>query len=482
MAFAATYTSSVAAFSEPDFRQIVLLGGAVNISFLLAALLLNLRFRVIANAFLTLVVLAGAATAHIIHTDLYLTGNRAVLILLCAAFTVGLFVAFKVIDKTRWGGVALSAAALLGLGIVVGGHWASSSPVAGDPKNIRHITFQETPNLYFVSFESMVPRALLDKHLDMETTGFHDLFEAKFRRFPNFFSNGVRTTHSLSILMALDGDIYYRQRNELKDRGGDVNPYLFAGRNPSPLLDILRRNGYETTSIYKDGYLGRRKGPYIDNYFTIHNNTVCSLLDAGIRDISFWGCCRFFGGSKLDQLTWETLSAEQVTKVNTSDGPQFVIAHMGVPTHTGRTFQYDNAARVGKFRAKYFDASERAAGYLRAIIRHLEEKDPNAILLVYGDHGPFLSRGVKFEDNPEFVVQDNYGVLGGVYPDDACAPWFDAASAQGYMTALDAVHAVLRCLSDGEGALVEPRQFRIRGRSYGSTIPSNLDYEEFLYE
>ena len=352
----------------------------------------------------------------------------------------------------------------------------------GNPTNIRHITFRETPNLYFVSFESMAPRSLLSKHLDLETTEFHDLFETKFRRFPNFFSNGLHTTQSLSILLALDGDIYSRQNNELKDRGDVVNPYLFAGQNPSPLLDILRRNGYETTSIYKDAYLGMRKGPYIDYHFIFRENSVCSLLDAGIRDISFWGYCRFFRESEIDETTAITLSAEQVTKASVNDGPQFVIAHIGVPTHTGREFRYSNEGSVENFRVKYLDACERAAGYLRTIIRHLEEKDPNAILLVYGDHGLFLSRGVKFEDNPEFVVQDNYGVLGGVYPRDACAAWFDEASAQGYMTSLDAVHAVLRCLSGGEGALVEPRQFRIRGRSHGSTIPSNLDYKEFLYE
>ncbi len=440
-----------------------------------------IRSNLIANAVLSLIVMVGAATAYIIHTDLYLTGNRLVLVLFCLGLALGLFVAFRAIDEIRWVGIALSAATLLALAIVAGGRLApGSDAVEGDVSNIRHITFRETPNLYFVSFESMAPRSLLDKYLDIETTEFHEVFDANFRRFPNFFSNGVHTTQSLSILLALDGDIYFRQQNELKDRGGDVNPYLFAGQNPSPLLDILRRNGYETTSIYKDAYLGRRKGPYIDNYFTIHNNTVCNLLDAGIRDISFWGYCRFFSGSKLDRLTWETLSAEQVTKVRVNDGPQFVIAHIGVPIHTEKTFKYDDEAHVEKFRALYLDASERAGGYLELIIRHLEENDPNAILLVYGDHGLFLSRGVRFEDNPEFVIQDNLGVLGGVYPHDACAAWFAEAQAQGYMTSLDAVHALLRCLSGGEGALVEPRQFKIP--EYGSTIPPNLDYKDFLYE
>ena len=111
----------------------------------------------------------------------------------------------------------------------------------------------------------------------------------------------------------------------------------------------------------------------------------------------------------------------------------------------------------------------------------MEDDDPDAILLVYGDHGMFLSKGLEFEDDPTFVFQDNYGVLGAVYPRGACAVWFDEASAKGWMTTLDAVHAILRCLSGGESALVEPR--KSRSPRHGP-VPRNidLDYEEFLYE
>ena len=77
--FAATYTSSATAFSESDLRSILVLGGTVNTVLLLGTLFF-LRSRVIANAVLSLIVLTSVATAYIIHTDLYLTGNGAVLI------------------------------------------------------------------------------------------------------------------------------------------------------------------------------------------------------------------------------------------------------------------------------------------------------------------------------------------------------------------------------------------------------------------
>ncbi len=483
LAFAATYTSSAATFSESDLHSILLFGGAVNAIALLGALLPSLlpsRSVVMAdmtNALLSLVVLASVATAYVIHTDLYLTGNRAVLIALCAMFGAGVFIALRVIDEQRLGGVALTTAALLGLGTIVGGHLSNrDAPVRGDVSNIRGVSFRETPNLYFVSFDSAIPRSLLEKHLGLETTDFLDVFDAHFRRFPNFFVNAVRTKHSLNTLLALSVDVYRSQQTELRERGEDrLDPELFSGQNPSPLLEILHKNGYETTFIYVDSYFGRQKGSYIDNYITFSDNTVCNLLDAGIRDISFWGYCRFLVGSGVDWNTGLTLSAEQVTKASAEDGLQFVMLHLPVPNHTDRSFRYDDAEAFERFRARYVERSQMAAGYLELIIRHLEENDPDAILLVYGDHGPFVSYGVEFEDSPEFVVQDHYGVLGGVYPRDTCAAEFDGD----YMTILDAVHALLRCLSGGQSALIEPREHTLRG--YRS-IPWNVDYRELLYE
>ena len=481
LAFTATYTSSKAAFSESDFHSILLLGGALNTGAVLGALLLP-RSVVVANAILSLIVSTSVATAYVIHTDLYLTGYRPVLVLLGAMFCAALFVAFRIIDERRLGGAALSAAALLGLGAVVGGNLSGDEVFAtGDLSNIRDISFQKRPNLYFVSFDSAAPRSILKKYLGLETTEFHDTFDAHFRRFPNLFADSVRTTHSLNTLLALDVDVYNSQRKQLHEMGKyPPNPYLFSGQNPSPLLAILHKNGYETTSIFANTFFGRHRGPYIDNYITFMELSVCNFLDDDIRSLSFWGYCLPVGNS-VDWTTGTTLTTEQVTRMSGKDGPQFVMAHLNTPGHTDRAFRYTNAEQVEIFRDTYLmSANRRAASSLKTIVRHLEENDPDAVAFVYGDHGPFLSQGLEFEDNAEFVVQDHYGILGGVYPRDTCATWFDEASAQGFMTVLDVVHTLLRCLSGGESALVEATE---SGYRHGP-IPwgAELDFREFLYE
>ena len=483
LAFASTYTSSATAFSAADLKGILALGGAVTAALLLG-ILFFLRRRWLANAALALATLASVGTVHLVHTELYLGGNWIVLILLSVAAGAALFVAFRIIDEQRWGGIVLVAAALAGLGIVVVDYWLNrNAPVFGDATNIREISFQETPNLYFISFDAITPRALLNKHLQLDTTDFHDLFEERFRRFPNFFVEAVWTVRSLESILSLDATVYISQRKSLKKSKDDrVFLKLFSGQNPSPLFSILRKNGYEITTIYRDPMFGEKKGPYVDNYITTYKHTVCGLLDPEIRALAFWGHC---SRVELEKRRWDDRSvartAAPIMKVDVNSGPQFVMAHLNYPGHIGRSFQRGNANHLETYRSAYLRHSNFAAGILDAIVRHLEENDPGAILLVYGDHGTQVARGIEFRDNPTLVVQAHYGALGGVYPREACAAWFDeVAAAQNHMTVLDAVHALLRCLSDGESALAQPRNSTI---FFGPAKGQDLSiFDEHLYE
>ena len=487
LAFASTYTASTAAFSAADLNNILALGGAVNAALLLGILFFLRRRRRLTNAALASATLASVGTAHLVHTELYLGGNWVVLILLSIAASAALFVAFRIMDEQRWGGIALSAMALTGLMIVADNpRMDRDAPVFGDATNIREIAFQETPNLYFISFDAIAPRALLNKHLRLETTDFHDLFEKRFRRFPNLFVDAIATKHSLYTILSLDPSVYASQRAALKERGNDPDPFLFSGQNPSPLFRILRNNGYEITTIYINTYFGNKKGPYVDNYVMLSAYTVCGLLDPKIRALSFWGYCSLIDPEARlrGRRNWNEavrLTAQLMLNVEVNNRPQFAMIHLYHPAHVKPSYRHDNAAQFSAYQASHLERSNLAAGILDDIVRHLDENDPGAILLVYGDHGTMVSMGTKFADDPTFVVQANYGVLGGVYPREACAAWFDEAeAARNHMTVLDAVHALLRCLSGGESALAKPRNRTI---FFGPAKGQDLSiFDEHLYE
>ena len=530
LAFALTYTEAANTFSSYDVKAILLLGTAVNVPLLAGPLFLPRRFKLklianatlslvalasgatayivihtdlyapgnrlnlitvciaalfvllvffrvidqqrwgIANATLSLVVLASGATAYIIHTDLYAPENRLNLITVYIAALFVLFVSFRVIDQQHWGGITLAAVALIGLSIVLGGHFLeryhSTRPMAVDMSNIQQVAFRQKPNLYFISFESLVPRSLLKKHYGLDTSRFHDLFEVNFRRFPNFFSEDSYTTASLNAILALDKGMFIKAPFEYSHN-------LFSGVQPSPLLGILRDNGYETTSYFPhSALLGGHKGPYIDHYIKHNEVGICSLLDTEIQSIAFWGYCI------LPREARQRSPVEYLRKLTANERPQFLMAHIGVPGHVGGSFRYDDRVQRNTEIRRYAQRlNGEAIRYLETILEHLKNHDPDAILYVYGDHGPWLSRGVSLEDNPTFVVQDRLGVLGGVYPPDACATYFDETLSKGYITALDGVHAILHCLSGGQSALKTPREPDI-GTIHGITGK----HKEFLYE
>ena len=455
-AFAVFHTETVAAAFD-DTVNAALLSGALLL--LLPASRLDTDTQL--NTLLAIITLAGVTTAYLVHTDLWTTAP-AVVIALCAAAGFALIVAFRVIDDRPRAGAALSAAALVGLAAVIAAHAEPRvEAVSGDVSNIRDVSLSKTPNLYFISFDALVPRTLLKKHLGVETTGFHALFDARFRRFPNLFANGLATKSTLYTLLALDPRVHESQQAAVGDT------LTFSGQHPSPLLGILRRSGYETSTLFQNSYFGRRKGPWVDNYVYFLDRTLCQMLDVATSPWAFWGYCRWF----RHEGPFSPPMIERIASVDVDGGPQFMMAHMLVPGHTPVTYRHGDAEELAAWREQYLRDIEEAAHYLDLIVRHVEA-DPDAILLTYGDHGMWISRGMEFDDDPEFATQDRYGVLGGVFPPDACAPWFDAAAAPGWMTLLDAVHAVLFCLSHGKGALVDPEVVRQR----------YADFENFLYE
>ena len=502
-AFGATYADTEALFSKSDLVGI-LVHGAVVSSVPLLGVLIALRSRIAANGALALVTIGCVFTAYAAHTELFYPENRAALIGICGVGAFALFVAFSIVDERRWGGAMLSAAALAGIGMIVGSALMGDDDVVieppawlGDGSNIRSIRFQETPNVYFIGFESLVPRVIMQRYMEIESTDVHDLFDSEARRFRNMFTNAFSSKNSFNTLLSLDDRVFMDYRDESED--GD--PGLFSGQRLSPLIEIMKKNGYETTSIYYNRYFGYPKGPHIDNYFISGSaRGICSLLGENVRSFGFWGYCTIDfkkGRCSLNKTVYrwavwgyctvfgslvgvapEDLLMRHLTGLG-GEKPQFLIAHIPMPGHTPPGFSHENREQAQAFRNRYHLKSNAAAVYMRQIIDHVKNNDPEAILFVFGDHGAFQSSRVKFEDDPTFFLLDRYAILGGVYPPDRCAKYLDEAESRGYMTTLDAAHAILECLSGGESALVESSNHQLR--VFGDAT-FRVDPKEFLYE
>ena len=398
---------------------------------------------------------------------------------ICAGTVLALHLMFRAAEAPLWGAFALLVVTAFLIFALI---WLDRNHGEGgtgyyadgweDHPGIHALTFDETPNVYFVVFDSIVPEAIVQNQMGIETTDFHRVLEVNMRRFPNLFANSITTIYSLNALLALDWDIFMKQWEDTGSR-----PSYVAGHDLSPLVWTFRENGYQATSIINTPHFGHRQGMGIDNYIINRKGTVCSLLDRSIRPWVFWGYC--WNHSEEADLTKGDFLVRELAGIDSSN-PQFVIAHLYLPGHSPKIFDYDNSDD----REQYLERFERnfngAAIYLGQIVEHIKANDSDAILFVYGDHGAWLSRGREIEADPTFFLQDRFGILGGVYPPDRCAAEFDEAESKGYVTSLDVVHAILECLSRGQSPLREPRNDRF----WGTGVPEDhsYEYEEFLYE
>jgi hypothetical protein len=111
----------------------------------------------------------------------------------------------------------------------------------------------------------------------------------------------------------------------------------------------------------------------------------------------------------------------------------------------------------------------------------MDEKDKDGILLIIGDHGPWLARGMNYRQDPDFVVQDRFGVAGAVYPANVCPDYLEPLLKRKFVTPTRLVREVIRCLANGQDPFVSEPDY-ILYPQWRLDIDSPLRYDDFLYE
>ena len=107
--------------------------------------------------------------------------------------------------------------------------------------------------------------------------------------------------------------------------------------------------------------------------------------------------------------------------------PQFFAAHYPRPNHTSKNYK-GTKEELDDYRKAYQARSVMAARIMDRMLTKIRSADPTAIVLVFGDHGPYTKRGIGYDDDPEGMVQDHHGILGAVFGADECMPFYAAQS------------------------------------------------------
>jgi hypothetical protein len=487
-------TTTLAGIEEPLSRADLYAFITAVVATLVVQLIITLLVHKVAKSSLVTMALtsvlcvANAWSMHLILVEGYMElPDFAKVILLSAASLLIFFLLRAASNSRAWFHTACAGVfAFIALNVAgyafAGNETASAKPESYDlfkpmtvSDKIKKVKFERTPNVYLIGFESAGPAPVLQKYMGLSNAPLpRALDERGFRIFPNAFSEGSPTRVSWHALLAMDVD--YATDVQTKLGGGQ----LFSGAKPSPLMEIFKYNGYEITTLYKSSYLGTMKGPYIDRLVLAKSFSPCDsgFVSKMVAHYLFWGACsirsEWFpdGGEPADPIT-------QLTDVVAAAGtaPQLIIAHTDKPVHTPTGGLWRGSeAEVVAFRKNYTTASEAAVVNLDRILGAIRAVDETGIILVFGDHGPTLSRAQKLEQDPAFYVQDRYGVLAAVHPKEACKETFDDPGSIGYYTTPQLARLVVKCLAGGVDPFVVPYTHQIR------TKHNTIDLGNYLYE
>lgn len=331
---------------------------------------------------------------------------------------------------------------------------------------IRTVEFTTKPNVYFLSFDGMLPAVLTEKYVGFRPkyadalTGQPDVLHLR-----NMFSDAPNTKATFNQIL------------RLRPNGIMTDDDLVVGLKPSPLREIFRQNGYETYFSFPIDYFGREKGPYLDHYWIEQPYSTCSLLKGNAKDFAFFGFCSEPSQSRSrvysSTINWVTDRLLELRK--SGRRPFFFMHHFLFPAHT-----YNNLATKRErddFREFYEQGSDAAYAAITNLIGSIRTNDPTAIIFIYSDHGAWTSRAINLKDDPARFIQDRYGIFAAMINADHCKDYFRPPEGQTFQTNSRIVTSLIQCLANGKSPLTSPFDYNAVPQYKGE-----IKYQDYVYE
>jgi hypothetical protein len=295
-----------------------------------------------------------------------------------------------------------------------------------------NLNFKDRPNIYLLSFDSLIPNEVATKYLGINEVFYQGVIKEKFQEIPNSLSFKVPTQPSLNSIMRLD------QRTQ------GLNGNLFAGREPSILGQVFRRNNYKINTGYSTNFFGR-KGPYIDEYITLgkgvyfEHTTLCIDLGNSIRAKSrlLFLCSVYKNLNKLQNKNKENKLYEKLFNILFSDKSSISLAkewHERIISyikrnakikqssltffytyspvgHTSLDYDHKNLEMKKSYQKYFTEGAQLLANDLNDIFEAIKNNDPNSLVIIFGDHGAWMSRSANENQESEFFYQDRHRIL-----------------------------------------------------------------------
>lgn len=277
--------------------------------------------------------------------------------------------------------------------------------LATDPKNklIQLVDSKKpkyTPNIYFLVYDAYVANETMSGYGIDNKPQEEYLAEKGFKLYPHTYSVAAFSVGTMSRVFSVTTGYHGKPRSAVSGDG--------------PVQRLFQGFGYKTYGLFPIDYFFQTNGSSYDYSFpelqATHAFRGSKATHWMITKAILMGEFRFdveFGSpSRQDFLDRKTRAFGKDRR-----SPKLVYIHDNQPGHS------QNSGKCRTDETKLFADRLRIANTeMKKNISAIERDDPNAVVVVAGDHGPYLTKnctdtGGKYEtsDVSRLDVQDRYG-------------------------------------------------------------------------
>ncbi len=284
------------------------------------------------------------------------------------------------------------------------------APFEGEPLD-RH------PNIHLILADSFSSFAYM-ANAGIDVSAFRSrLADRGFRMYEDTYSNYHSTTDSMLSMLEMQHHYYHASRKQAEVSRSARK--VIGGENA--LVRFLKSNGYRTEYIHHGAYLLFQgctadycyPSDFETRYFagarSVLREIVPGVISSRIRKTEE-------ESPPLDVLQREVTN--RLERNASESAPLFQYIHVFVPGHASNTVvgRCDEQAELAKYATNVADTIPA----LESIIDEILRRDPGAVILLSGDHGPFIAnRCERYIDiGTTAAYRDRVGVLTAVrWPD-----------------------------------------------------------------
>ena len=259
----------------------------------------------------------------------------------------------------------------------------------------------EKKNIYLLVYESYANLETLH-HYGLDNTEQMTFLEKNgFKVYHGIYSNGSVSLSTTSRILEIAGEL------------PQLDNYYTSGNAFG--LEIFKANGYKTIGLFKSPYFFG-SSPKWDEYHP--KESVTKMGGGTITKGIFKGQFNFdIFEDNYDYEDYLQLKEKYLSSIKKDT---LFYTHNGYPGHSGNTGKC-----APNEKQLYFEGMKKANTEMKSDVLNIISNDPDSIIVLLGDHGPYLTKNCRNLKNYDintidrYDIQDRYGTFFSIYwPND----------------------------------------------------------------